>query len=286
MIRSLAKMTSIGLIKPLSEAQKLVVERLGDQTRLSKARIHPMAVLLALKTYSAGRGFKGNLSWSPSQQICDALDSAFYMTFKNVTPCGKPIVLALDVSGSMDGSMIAGTHLSAREGSAAMALITAATEPNYEIIAFAAASGGYGGKWGGGESGIIPVKLSPRMRLDTVVRQMQQIPMGGTDCALPFIWASRNRIKASGFVTYTDSETWAGNIHPAQALKQYRKDFVADAKAIVVGMTANDFTIADPNDGGMMDVVGFDANAPSVMADFLRDAPASGVVEEEEPAVE
>ena len=73
-------------------------------------------------------------------KIVDALDAAFYATFQNVEPCGKPVLLALDVSGSMDGSMIAGSCLSAREASAAMALVTAATEPECEIIAFSAAA--------------------------------------------------------------------------------------------------------------------------------------------------
>ncbi len=36
-------------------------------------------------------------------------------------------------------------------------------------------------------------------------------------------------------------------------------------------MVGNAFTIADPNDKGMMDVVGFDTAAPAVMADFLAD---------------
>jgi 60 kDa SS-A/Ro ribonucleoprotein len=35
-----------------------------------------------------------------------------------------------------------------------------------------------------------------------------------------------------------------------------------------VGMTSNEFTIADPEDAGMLDVVGFDTAAPAVMADF------------------
>ena len=281
MIRNLGKMSSIGLLKSLSEAAKLVAKRLGDQEMLTKARIHPMAILLAQKTYAQGRGFKGSLTWQPVGKVVDALDAAFYLTFKNVVPANKPVILALDVSGSMDGSMIAGTAISAREGSAAMALVTAATEPDYEIIAFSAASGGYGGKWGGGESGISKVAITPRMRLDEVVSVVSRIPMGGTDCALPMIWASRNRIKASAFVTYTDSETWAGSIHPAQALRQYRSDFVEDARGIVVGMTANDFTIADPNDRWMLDVAGFDANVPSVIADFIRGGVAMSTVAEE-----
>ena len=96
---------------------------------------------------------------SRCRTIVDALDEAFYATFQNVEPCGKPVLLALDVSGSMDGSMIAGSCLSAREASAAMALVTAATEPDCEIIAFsAAAAGGHGGMHGGGESGITRVE--------------------------------------------------------------------------------------------------------------------------------
>lgn len=108
------------------------------------------------------------------------------------------------------------------------------------------------------------------MRLAEVIQRIEAIPMGGTDCALPMIWARRQKLKVSGFVTYTDSETWAGKIHPSQALRQYRDEFGADAKAIVVGMTSNGFTLADPNDRGMLDVVGFDPTVPALMADFIR----------------
>jgi hypothetical protein len=74
----------------------------------------------------------------------------------------------------------------------------------------------------------------------------------------------------SGFIICTDSEPWAGNIHPAQALREYRSEFVGDAKAVVVGMASTGFTLADPNDCGMMDAVGFDTTVPAVIADFVR----------------
>jgi 60 kDa SS-A/Ro ribonucleoprotein len=271
LIRNLGKMTSLRLIKPLSDAAKLVVTRLNDEQVLRRARIHPLAVLIAEKVYAQGHGEKGDLRWKPVSKIVDALDAAFYATFSNVEPCGKPVLLALDVSGSMEGSMIAGSCLTAREASAALALVTAATEPECEIIAFSApAGGGFGGMHGGGESGITRVALSPRTRLDDVIKQIRSIPMGGTDCALPMVWARREKLSVSGFITYTDSETWAGDIHPAQALRQYRGEFVSDAKAVVVGMTSNGFTLADPNDRGMMDVVGFDASVPAVISDFVR----------------
>jgi len=271
LIRNLGKMTSLGLIKPFSDAKKLVLRKLKDETALERSRIHPLAVLVAQKIYAQGHGDKGALKWSPVSAIVDALDAAFYATFSNVEPCNKPVLLALDVSGSMAGSMIAGSCISAREASAAMALITMATEPECEIIAFSAAAGGHGGMWGGGESGITRVNLSPRMRLAEVIQRIEAIPMGGTDCALPMLWAARNKLNVAAFITYTDSETWAGHIHPAQALRQYRSEFVDDAKAVVVGMTSNGFTLADPNDRGMLDVVGFDTSAPAVIADFVRE---------------
>jgi 60 kDa SS-A/Ro ribonucleoprotein len=272
MIRNLGKMTSLGLLQPFSDAKREIVRKLRDETALKRVRIHPLAVLVAQKIYAQGHGDKGALKWSPVGGVVDALDEAFYATFQNVVPCNKPVLLALDVSGSMAASMIAGSCISAREASAAMALITAATEPEYEIIAFSAPSAGrYGGMHGGGEPGITRVNLSPRMRLADVIKRVEAIPMGGTDCALPMLWAARNKLDVSGFITYTDSETWAGNIHPAQALRQYRSEFVGDAKAAVVGMTSNGFTLADPNDSGMMDVVGFDTSVPAIIADFVRE---------------
>jgi len=259
------------LLANMPMTAKLVVRKLADETLLKRARIHPLAMLIAEKVYAQGRGDKGSLTWKPISQIVDALDAAFYATFQNVEPCGKPVLLALDVSGSMACGSVAGSCLTPREASAAMALVTAATEPECEIIAFSAPSGGgYGGMHGGGESGIARVNLSRRVRLDDVIKRIEAIPMGGTDCALPMIWATRNKLNVSAFITYTDSETWAGRIHPSQALRQYRSEFVRDAKTVVVGMTSNGFTLADPNDRGMLDVVGFDTTAPAVIADFVR----------------
>ena len=254
--RNLGKMTSLGLIGPFSDAKRLVVQKLGDVKALKRARIHPLAVLVAQKIYAQGHGDKGSLKWSPMPAIVDALNDAFYATFQNVEPCNKPVLLALDVSGSMGGSMIAGSCISAREASAAMALITAATEPEYHIVAFS--------------GGMVPLNISPKSRLDAVVQKVSELPFDRTDCAQPMLYASREGIRVSAFVTYTDSETWAGNIHPAQALRQYRNKFVGDAKAVVVGMTSNGFTLADPNDCGMLDVVGFDTSVPAVIANFVR----------------
>ncbi|MFL5734624.1 MAG: TROVE domain-containing protein [Chloroflexia bacterium] len=271
MVRNLAKMTVVGLLAPgKSDATRHVVKQLGNEERLRASRLHPIKVLAALKTYAQGHGERGKLKWQPVSRVIDALNDAFYTSFGNVSPTNKRWLLALDVSGSMGGNMLAGIPgLDARVGSAAMALVTATTEPDHTIVAFSSASGGYGGQWGGGESGLTPVNISPRQRLDDVVRTTAAIPMGGTDCALPMKWALKHKVPADVFVVYTDSETWHSAPHPAQALRNYRDALGIPAKMIVVGMTSNGFTIADPDDAGQMDVVGFDTAVPQLMSDFV-----------------
>ena len=74
------------------------------------------------------------------------------------------------------------------------------------------------------------------------------------------------------FVVYTDSETWAGDIHPVQSLRAYRAASGIDPRLIVVGMVSNGFSIADPSDPGMLDVVGFDTATPQLISDFASGA--------------
>jgi len=59
-------------------------------------------------------------------------------------------------------------------------------------------------------------------------------------------------------------------MHPVQALQAYRRQSGIPAKLVVVGMTSNGFSIADPDDAGMLDVVGFDTAAPRLIADFCE----------------
>ena len=267
MLRNLAKMTEVGLFGWLSDAEAFVIDRLSRAEGLHKARVHPLALLVACKTYAQGHGDKGKLTWKPRQKIVDALDAAFYLSFKTLTPTGARTLLALDVSGSMTSPNIAGLPgITPRVGSAAMALVTAAVEPNHEIVAFT--SGSYKSRWAGHSSGIAPVAISPRMRLDDVIKKTDALPFGGTDCALPMLWAADNQVPVDIFCVYTDSETWAGAIHPSQALAAYRQKMGIGAKLVVIGMVSNGFTIADPNDAGMLDVVGFDTATPSIITDF------------------
>jgi 60 kDa SS-A/Ro ribonucleoprotein len=259
LIRNLGNMTEVGSIAPMKVSH--VVDRLKDKDELRRSRVHPFSILQTLAVYRSGHGVRGGKSWSPVPQVIDALDGAFYDAFANVEATGKRIMLALDVSGSMTRPM-GGSPLSCREASAALALVTLATEPNTSVVGFTA-----GPMWA---PGLTPLSISARQRLDDVVRTIDGLPFGATDCAQPMLHATQNNMEVDAFIIYTDSETWAGRIHPFQALQEYRRKTGINAKCVVVGMTSNGFSIADPNDGGMLDIVGFDASCPALISDFIK----------------
>ena len=106
--------------------------------------------------------------------------------------------------------------------------------------------------------------------MNAACRAVADLPFGATDCAQPMLDALERKLPVDVFVVYTDNETWAGDIHPHQALVEYRQKSGIDAKLVVVGMTATRFSIADPDDAGMLDVVGFDAAVPSLITEFAR----------------
>lgn len=267
MIRNLANMSKHGLLIPNSDAEKTIVARLGDAELLRRARVHPIAILSALRVYAGGRALRGGhmayrppqqkMDWMPAPRVIDALDTAFELAFQNIKPTNKRTMLALDVSSSMAAGMIAGVKgLTPRDASAAMAMLTARTEEQYMFTGF--------------QRTMVELDISAKMRLDDVIKRISNLPFGGTDCALPMLYALEKKLKIDSFVIYTDSETWAGQVHPVQALNQYRNATGIPATLIVVGMVSNGFTIADPNDKGMLDVVGFDTATPNLMNAFVR----------------
>jgi 60 kDa SS-A/Ro ribonucleoprotein len=233
--------------------------------------VHPINVLVAQRTYASGRGARGSQTWQPSRPVVDALDAAFYAAYGAIEPANRRMLLALDVSGSMD-SRISDMPLTCREASAALALVTAATESNYEIIGFTSRDGRHPRTMADvrRNTGISPLAISPRQRLDDVVRTVSGLPFGGTDCALPMLYAAERNLEVDSFVVYTDNETWHGDVHPFQALRDYRQKTGIPARLTVVGMTATRFTIADPSDPGMLDVAGFDSTVPQLISDFAR----------------
>lgn len=413
-----------------------IFRRLTNARDIKYARVHPYNILVAMLTYKKGCGDKGSLTWTPNIHIIDALDHAFKLAFQNITPTGKRIKIALDVSGSMSSAFCTGSPIvSCAVGSVAMMMMTlwvennrrgvpstAAAPPDPAAAAAAAATSsaqpqpqsqpqpsqmGEALKWkttqlpdgrtlyehsetkqcqfhkpeilkvaasaaaataaataaaststaqkvspvarGGAANGnaptlaeykatkkylghpdaqpaaesrpsygyissyyspppipylpelypapaipsnvticafsntlteltnaivgymdatIDPTTGLPTMSIDDALK-LVEMPFSSTDCALPMVRALEKRELVDAFVIYTDSETYMGKIHPQVALEEYRKAMGIEAKLIVVGMTSNCLTIADPKDLNTLNLAGFDTATPRIINDFI-----------------
>ena len=263
LLRNLGNLSKVGLLAPESGIVSEVAARITNREALRRGRVHPLQLLAALVTYQQGHGMRGQGQWAVAPEIVAALNQAFGLAFENVVPTGKRLYLALDVSGSMSMGFVSGIPgLTPREASAALAMITVNTEKDVIIRGF--------------QTQMLPLPIRAGMSLAQAVAAVSDLPFAGTDCAQPMLDALKHNLAVDAFIVFTDSETWAGSIHPAQALREYRKQTGIPARLVVVGMTSNGFTIADSDDAGMLDVVGFSTNTPTAISDFIADRLGGG----------
>lgn len=263
-VRQLATLSRKGVLKPLSKAEEIVVARLTDAEAVAGSRIHPMQVLDALKTYENGGrptpfsyrtlsvGQSRGGPYEPNQAVVAALSKTFELAFKNVVPAGKRTYIGIDVSGSMGSP--ATNVLSCTEAAAAMALIIVRTEPRTYVKGFATT--------------LVDLKITADSSPSQAAEAARKANFGDTDAALQMIDARQRKLEVDHFITITDGETWAGPVHPAQALKEYRAASGIDAQSTFIAMTSNGFTLADPADPGMLDIAGFSADTPQIVSRF------------------
>lgn len=262
LLRNVTRFAKLGAFDDLKFAADFAA-RLSDAERIQRGLIHPISYLNALVVYSEGQidrknaygwTIQRNKTWDTNGKVSAALDAGFYSAFKNVQPADKRTLVALDVSGSMSVAAAQGADLTAAQVSGAMAMFIARTEPYSLVRGFSHTFKDLG--------------ISDTDSLPTVINKISNQNFGSTDCSLPMQWAEKNNVEIDTFIVVTDNETYHGRIHPFQALKQYRKATGIDARLGVMAVTPTRFSIADASDRGMLDVVGFDSNAPKAIADF------------------
>lgn len=249
MVRNLRNMSNYGVFN--SEYHlKIVLDTLEDADQIRRSRLHPISILKALFAYKQ----TDDRYWA----IEDRLEKAFYLSFGNIKPSHKRIAIGLDVSGSMGlENMMGISGLTPRVGAAAMVMATVHAEENVKVYTFS--------------SDIDRMYITKDSTLESVLSDVDSRRMGSTDCALLINHALQRREEYDAFVVYTDSETNVGwrSTQPAAMLHEYNRIMGTNAKLIVVGMTATDASIADPNDPKMLDVVGFDTATPSLISEFI-----------------
>lgn len=254
-LRSLGSWTACGFLNNNDISVLSKVTDMFNEIAIKKARLHPIQILEAFYTYENGRGFKGDLTWIPIRKISDALNEAFYVSFKTVVPTGKNIMLGLDISASMGSGNCTGSILNPRQMSIALAMVTARSEKNYWIKGFS--------------HYLIDLNITPKMGFDEIHNYISRLSFGSTNPSLLFQDAIDNKLDVDTFVFYTDNECNEG-VHVDGVLKKYRKVMKKpNAKLIVVGMTSTGFTVANPKDPFQYDVVGASSDTPALISTLI-----------------
>lgn len=251
LLKSLNKITALNILNDYSEILELV------KRKIDTVYVHPLQLLIVLKMYNKGQDMKGDLTWVPHMEISSILNTTFYASFSKLAPTNKKLLLALDVSSSMSWNTICGIDcLSAAEVSCTMAMMFDFVEKNVDIMGFS--------------SEFKNLDISSKVCLEENLELVKNNTFGNTDCALPFVWASENKKEYDAIIIFTDNETNINTIEPFTALQMYRSKMNKNTKLIVVALTSNGFSIANPNDANMMDVYGFDNNIYHTINKFLE----------------
>lgn len=277
MLRNLANLTRKGVLAPFTPAANAATAQLRNAKNL-----HPLKVLEASRVYGGAspiRGYSGYGSsarkpqapFKPVPAIQEALEAALVNAFtRGVPSTGKAIYYAVDVSGSMGAPYSGSDYVTCCEAAAALALGSAKNETNTIIKGFTRGSGGYSYSSRSSGTEMTDLGITASDTFASATQKARYSNFGGTDASLPIRDAIAHGYKVDAFVVITDNETNGGTAHPMQALRDYRSRFNPKAKLIVIGMTATPFSIADPSDPACLNIAGFSADTPAVIASFME----------------
>lgn len=250
LIRNLPKISSVGAIDD-TPSLNTVLSKLTPEI-VAKAKVHPFRLYLAW--YGYGQGGNRNMSWTPNQRILAALETCLYASFANVEVKGK-VCIGSDISGSMwwDDSRINRTGPYAGDAAGMLAATFKAANPETDVFYFA---------------GQLAKAAFDPMVLSSVRTDMNKHHMGSTNPGLLIEKAIRDKVRYDAFVVLTDNDV-NGGYHAKRLLDTYRATVNPKAKLIVVGMTANNFSIASPDDVLSMDIAGMDAGIMTAIEKFI-----------------
>lgn len=255
LIRNLGRLTSVGVIPTgETELKNLILEKLSLESLLP-ARIHPLMMYIALEAYKRGANRGGVINWSPDFFVARALVDGFLGLLKSELPTNKRFKVGIDVSGSMASTSVTGSEqIPVAEVAVALAWSLVQIESNVATMAF--------------DTRAYEFQIGEDESLAAATQRMKKLINGGTDCSIPIIEATRTGEMVDVFLIITDSEHWYGKETPTAALVAYRRKVNPNAKLIVAAVASNGTSIGDPNDRGVMNIVGFDANVLQLIQDF------------------
>jgi len=167
-----------------------VAARLRDENEIRRARVFPYQLMAAYNAASAGM----------PQAILDALQDAMELATANVPSVDGRVVVAVDVSGSMN-SPVSGHRKGATstvrcvDVAALLAACVKRVNPDARILPFA--------------ESVKALRLNPRDSVMTQAQRMSALCGGGTCISAPLAMLNGERMAVDLLVVVSDNQSWA-----------------------------------------------------------------------------
>lgn len=262
LVWNLGTLSELGLLTPMSKVETIVLKKLQDDKAVIGSRIHPFTMLVAIRNYATGKGERK--TWPVNQRIVSALEKGLGILYNNVRKTDARLALIVDVSGSMSSSYggvghmtknrLSGSNITPIEGAGAMAAIQCRSSNAYVI---------------GVDNRVHPLEINDRSTISSVTNTLKAFRGGCTHLSVGIEHLIKERIQVDAVVYYTDNEV-NGGYQISQLFEKYRKEVSHNAKLIVVGFEANEFTIGDSNTPWIINICGFDSGTIDVINAFAE----------------
>lgn len=174
--------------------------RLADAKAIKRSCAFPYNLLTAYQ----------NTTGLPPQ-IQNALQDALEVATENVPALKGDVVVAIDVSGSMNSPVTGYGHgkptvTRCVDVAALFASCVLRQNPNAKVWAF-----DYAGGWSiHSRTGIYEPHLNPRDSVISNAMKLSKFGGGGTDCSLPFRKVIDDGVAVDSMILISDNQSWAG----------------------------------------------------------------------------
>ena len=227
------------LMEHAPDTLPVVLERLTDASRIRKSLVLPFRFQTALDQIA---------ELPNSRKVVTALEKALDTSLANVPRFDGSTLVALDVSGSMNGKPL-------NIGSLFAAVLYKACA-DADLMRFA-------------EDARLVTGVSPNDTVNTIANVLRSANRGGTNFHSIFTNARR---KYDRIVILSDMQGWIGYHTPAETFKAYRKQYQADPKVYSFDL-AGQGTLQFP-EGNVTAMAGFSEKVFDVMALLEQDRDA------------
>jgi len=260
------------------ECVKAVELAFGTQAAVAKTQLNPVNLLIAALTYQQGKGMRSDATWKVDPRVVAIMEMAVNYSFHTCDWTTKNVELDLDISGSMS-STFGDTPMSCAQMTGVIAYLALLRNSSIPVYGFSdilidlkknCTSYAYGRETKG--------FIGEAKSYQDLLKRMSDLNFGYTIPSLGIKRAlkefrdnPKEHTPVDAFVIITDCETGDSRASEAHlALRAYR-EAIGNPKVmlIVIGLTANNFTVADPKDPYMLDIAGFEPTLFSSLVAFI-----------------